>query len=196
MNNDYGLSEVQEAILAVLPANGDRMSMTVLRKQVAVLLPSASGASVGQSMRGLRDQDLVDVSYEGKHMVSAWRLTEGRHTQRVPSPPSIVAQSNPATEHQAIPEYLKRRPAQSLSLEESPLELDDVKRLFLVIGGNKFPISLMASLRVIKAVSLLRVHPQQEVYEGVTAVQVVFADEKVSTYQTNPAHLVIIAPRD
>lgn len=86
----------------------------------------------------------------------------------------------------ALPEYMRSRPAITLYVEHSPLELEQVVRLELEIGGIWLPIQVNGDLRVCVGTDIPRWSAMQETYNGVTAYRVTYRNGDQYDYNHNP----------
>lgn len=122
-------------------------------------------------------------------------VSNGGASHTMQNAPRRAAQSNPETETADIAAYYKERKGQTITIESSPIELEEVIQLSLKMGEARYmPIPLFTPVRVVYG-ELARIHPAQEVYRGASAIRVLTRDGRVHEYQIDPAKdVVMVAP--
>lgn len=96
----------------------------------------------------------------------------------------------------ALPALAKTRSGHTVLLYTSPMELPNVARVELCIGGNWFRCPLFGDLRICLGPEIPRWSADQETNRGIAAIKVIALDGKTEEIQTNPQYPITIAKNE
>jgi hypothetical protein len=162
--------------------SGDRLTTEDIRDYVRRWAPTPlSKQSIGQTLRHMTEAH--DLAREGDYFI----LPDRANTQ--------IVQANPEGERVTLAPFQQKRSGRLVTIEHSPLEVEDVARIQLKVDGHWFPVPLFGDVRICIGPDTPRWNPEQETYEGASCLKIITKDGKTSEMNLDIHQPVTIAPR-
>jgi hypothetical protein len=93
-----------------------------------------------------------------------------------------------------IAPYLSKRPARTVSVQRTPLEITDVFRFEICQRGAWIRIPLFGSVRICTGPETPKWSPEQETYVGINAYRITLMDGRVQTVELRQDEPFTVAP--
>lgn len=170
---------IRSIIMDAVRSKG-RMTMADIREVVnrSASTPQTK-ASVGQVVR---------------HLIDAGKLhRDGEYI--IPVNGQMIVQANSENEKkQLLAPFQSQRSAKVVTIEQSPIEIEDAARVQLNINEQWVTIPLFNSIRICTGPDVPRWNPAQETYYHVRAIRVITKSGKSSDMNLDPRNPLTIAP--